>query len=77
LQEVIARKGLLEFLPLGLRRIVPLKVQQAVQMGNDRIECTVLIIRGTTKLQAEGSLRYHPLLDLLHQAGFADTGLSA
>ena len=56
LREAVLGEGLLEFGELGLRRIVSLKLQEPLQMLNDRIEGTVLVIGRAAKLDAGSAL---------------------
>jgi hypothetical protein len=44
---------------------------------NDGINGTVLVIGRATKLDASGPFGEDLLVEPLHQAGFADTGLAA
>ena len=71
-----ARERLLEFAQLGLRRILPRKLQQPLQMLDDGIERTVLVIGRAAKFDAGGAFGRDLLFERLHQAGFANAGLT-
>ena len=63
--------------PALLRANPPLKLQQALQMLDDRIQRTVLVIGRAAKLNAPHPLVPKLLFELLHQPGFANPGLAA
>ena len=74
---MVACQRLLEFVKLGLGGIGWLELQDSLQVCEDREEGTILRVGRAAKLQAGGSLRYDPLLDLLQQARFTNAGLAA
>ena len=56
------RECLLEFVSLALRRILSLKLQEPLQVVDDRIEGTVLMIGRAAKLDARAPLLCQPAL---------------
>ena len=77
LREAIVAQRVLEFLQLGCRRILARKLQQPLQVVDDRIQGTVLVIGRAAKLDARRPLVRKLLFELLHQAGFANPRLAA
>ena len=63
--------------PAWLRRILARKLQQPLQVVDDRIERTVLVIGRAAKLNAGRSLVRKLLFEFLHQPGFANPRLTA
>jgi hypothetical protein len=53
------------------------KLQEPLQVLNDRVEGTVLMIGRAVKLDAGHALRHGILFECLHQTGFANPGLTA
>ena len=62
---------------LGLGAIVPLQLQEPLQVLDDRIEGTVLVIGRAAKLDAGSPSCAMLLFERLHQAGFANARLTA
>ena len=69
--------ALLQFLQLGLCGVSSGETAEPLQVLNDRIEGTVLVIGRTAKLDARRTLGYDLLFERLHQAGFANARLAA
>ncbi len=61
----------------GLGRLFALKLQEPLQVVDDRIQRAVLVIGRAAKLDARRTLGQHLLLERLHQAGFANPRLTA
>src|SRR5262245_50872592 len=74
--KAIVAEPMLEFIQLGSGIIVARKLQQALQMVDDRIERTVLVIGGAAKLNAGHPLMPKLLFDLLNQPRFANAGFA-
>src|SRR5262245_9638446 len=77
LGEAIVREGLLEFGELGLRSLMGSELQEPLEVVDNRIERTVLVIRRTAKLDTGGPFGADVLFKCLHQAGFANASLPA
>ena len=77
LGEAIVAQRVLEFLQLCGGRILSRKLEQALQVVDDRIQGTVLVIGRAAKLNAGRSFVLKLLFELLHQPGFANPGLAA
>jgi len=67
----------LKFLQLGGGSIVARKLEEALQVVDDGIQRTVLVIGGAAKLKARHPRVRELLCELLHKPGFANPGLTA
>jgi hypothetical protein len=74
LRETVASKSLLEFVEFGVRCILQSNLQEPLEMLNERIERTVLMIGRTAKRQASSTLRTHLLFEFLDEARLANAG---
>ena len=76
LGEAIVAQRVLEFLQLGCGSIFSRKLQEPLQVVDDRIQRTVLVIGGAAKLDAGRAFGADLLFELLHQPGFANPWLA-
>src|SRR5215470_1105240 len=76
LGETILGEDLLEFGKLGLGRVVRGELQEPLQMINDGIEGTVLMISRAAKLDTSMSFFGHLLFEFLRQTRFANPSLA-
>src|SRR2546422_5577279 len=75
--EAIVAQRVLEFLQFGGGSIVACKLEQALQVVDDGIQRTVLVIGGAAKLHAGRPLVRKLVFELLDQPGFANPRLPA
>jgi hypothetical protein len=66
----------LEFFKLCCRRIFPCKPEEALQVVDDGIQRTVLVIGGTAKLNSDSTVLGNLVLEFLDKAGFANTSFA-
>jgi hypothetical protein len=59
-----------------LRALVALPLQEPLQVVEHRVQGTILVVGGTAKHNPRCALADHMLTQYLHQAGFANTGLT-
>ena len=72
LGEAICRQQALQLRKLLLRCVVPVPVQQPLQMHEHRVQGTLLGIGRAAEGDPRHPVAPRPLAHLLHQAGFAD-----
>src|SRR5262249_24555630 len=76
LRETIGREDLLEFAELGLGGLFAVKLQEPLEVLDDRIQRTVWVIGRAAKLNADCAFSDSLLFERLHQAGLANAGLA-
>ena len=77
LRETIPRKHAREFVELGFSWLFSSKFQKALQVIDDWVKSTALVVCRAAKLDSCRSFNDHPVFERLHQPGLADTRLAA
>src|SRR5262245_61976416 len=72
LRETVPCERLPQFLQLGLRTLFAVKLQKPLQVLDNGIEGTILVVGGAAEFEAGGTFGQDLLFERLHQPRFAN-----